>query len=213
MDPKNQFCYTVNALILFYNNMNLKTYFVIVLSLMLTACISPPPPADVNNICHVFRQYPNWYRAAKDVERRWKVPVPVQMAIIHQESKFDAKARPARTKLFTVIPWKRPSSAYGYTQALESTWQSYKQNNGNLFSSREDFSDGVDFIGWYANQANVRAGISRSDTYSLYLAYHEGVGGYQHKSYLRKPWLLHVARKVNAKAQSYSMQLKTCYAG
>lgn len=175
----------------------------------LCACVSKPP-ADVNNICNVFRQYPKWYRSAKDVERRWKVPVPVQMAIIHQESKFDATARPPRKKLLRVIPWKRPSTAYGYTQALHSTWSNYKMTNGGLFSSRGNFTDGVDFIGWYANQAYVRAGIPRNDAYSLYLAYHEGVGGYQRKTYLSKPWLLAVARKVNARSHLYAMQLNVC---
>ncbi|MGL6030382.1 MAG: hypothetical protein ACRC0B_01385, partial [Legionella sp.] len=153
----------------------MKIPLLLLCPLLLLSCASAPP-RDVNNICNIFKQYPKWYTDAKDVERRWKVPVAVQMAIIHQESKFDARARPPRKKLLRIIPWKRPSSAYGYTQALRGTWAHYKQKNGGLFSSRGDFADGVDFIGWYANQANIRAGIPRSDAYPLYLAYHEGVG-------------------------------------
>lgn len=179
--------------------------------LSLTACVSPPP-SDVNNICHIFKQYPEWYTDAKDVERRWKVPVPIQMAIIHQESKFDGTAQPPRTKLLWVIPWKRPSTAYGYTQALHSTWSQYKRSNGWIGSSRGDFGDGVDFIGWYANQANIKAGIARTDAYSLYLAYHEGVGGYQRRTYLKKNWLVSVAHKVKARAALYAMQLNSCKA-
>ncbi|AWN75793.1 transglycosylase SLT domain-containing protein [Legionella anisa] len=175
----------------------------------LTACVSHPP-ADVNNLCNIFRQYPKWYKDAKDVERRWRVPIPVQMAIIHQESKFNSRARPARKKLFCVIPWKRPSSAYGYTQALDGTWSHYKQNCGGWFASRGDFSDGVDFIGWYANEAYKKARIPRTDAYSLYLAYHEGIGGYQRKTYLRKSWLIPVARKVKARSQLYAAQLNSC---
>lgn len=176
---------------------------------LLTACVSRPP-SDVNNLCKIFRQYPQWYSDAKDVERRWRVPVPVQMAIIHQESKFNARARPPRQKLLWVIPWKRPSSAYGYTQALHSTWNSYKQSGGGWFASRNSFSDGVDFVGWYANQANRIARIPRTDAYSLYLAYHEGIGGYQRRTYLRKSWLIQVARKVKARSQIYAMQLNSC---
>lgn len=179
------------------------------LFLLLVACASKPP-SNVDNICHVFKQYPRWYHDAKDVEHRWKVPVAVQMAIIHQESKFDARAEPKRTKLLWVIPWKRPSTAYGYTQALRSTWDLYRKSNGNFFSSRNDFTDGVDFIGWYANQANQRAGIPRNDAYPLYLAYHEGVGGYMRKTYLKKPWLIQVARKVKARSFIYEAQLKQC---
>lgn len=190
--------------------MKLKHIFLLFLAVSLTACVSKPPPADINNICNIFKQYPKWYTDAKDVEKRWKVPVPVQMAIIHQESKFNAGARPPRTKLLWIIPWKRPSSAYGYTQALQSTWKQYKQTNGWMWSSRDDFADGVDFIGWYANQANIKAGIPRTDAYTLYLAYHEGVGGYQRKTYLQKPWLVSVARKVKAKSSLYAMQLNSC---
>jgi len=168
------------------------------------------PPRDVNNICNVFKQYPRWYADAKDVERRWRVPVPVQMAIIHQESKFNGRAQPGRTKLLWIIPWIRPSTAYGYTQALRGTWSEYKRTNGGMFSARDRFGDGVDFIGWYANQAYKKAGVPRDNAYALYLAYHEGIGGYQRKTYLKKSWLVPVARKVQARAQLYQAQLSSC---
>jgi len=177
--------------------------------LLLSGCVSRPP-TDVNNICAIFKQYPKWYTEAKDVQRRWRVPVPVQMAIIHQESKFNGRAKPERTKLLWVIPWTRPSTAYGYTQALKSTWAHYKQTNGSLWSSRDDFGDGVDFIGWYANMAYQKAGIPRDDAYALYLAYHEGIGGYQRKTYLKKQWLIPVAHKVKSRAQIYQAQLASC---
>lgn len=191
--------------------MKLKLLGLIVFSFLLISCVSRPP-RDVNNICRIFHQYPKWYRDARDVERRWRVPVAVQMAIIHQESKFDGKARPERTRLLWIIPWKRPSTAYGYTQALRTTWVQYKRSagGGGLWASRDDFSDAVDFVGWYANQANRRASIPRTDAYRLYLAYHEGIGGYERKTYLRKPWLIHVAQKVKARSQIFQAQLNQC---
>ncbi|MDI9819719.1 MULTISPECIES: hypothetical protein [unclassified Legionella] len=191
--------------------MKLGILSVVIGSFLLVSCVSRPP-ADVNNICHIFRQYPKWYRDALDVERRWKVPVAVQMAIIHQESKFNGRARPPRTKLLWVIPWTRPSTAYGYTQALRSTWALYKRSNGGggMWATRDDFGDAVDFVGWYANQANQRAGISRSDAYQLYLAYHEGIGGYERKTYLKKPWLIQVAQKVKARSGIFQAQLNQC---
>lgn len=189
--------------------MRLKIFILILCSLILAGCVSSPP-RDVNNICNIFRQYPKWYTESLDVQRRWRVPVNVQMAIMHQESKFNARARPERTKLLWVIPWKRPSTAYGYAQALRSTWALYKRSQGGVFASRNDFSDGVDFIGWYANQAYKRAGIPRTNAYALYLAYHEGIGGYQNKTYLRKKWLIPVAHKVSARAQIYQAQLNAC---
>ena len=186
-------------------------WFLIILSIcLLTSCMRAAPPANVNQACAMFKQYPKWYRQAKDVERRWKVPVEVQLAIIHQESKFDSNAMPKRKKLLWVIPWSRPSSAYGYTQALQSTWKNYRQSRGGAWASREDFGDAVDFIGWYANQAYKRAGILRNDAYQLYLAYHEGIGGYERKTYLKKPWLIQVARKVKYQSHRYASQLNYC---
>lgn len=185
-------------------------YSWLLIILILSGCASPPPPRHVDNVCHIFKQYPRWHRDSLDVQRRWRVPVAVQMAIIHQESKFDGQAQPARTKLLWVVPWARPSTAYGYSQALKSTWALYKQSAGGYFASRDSFADAVDFIGWYANQAKRRAGIARHDAYALYLAYHEGVTGYLRKTYLKKAWLMPVAHKVEARAQIYQAQLARC---
>jgi len=177
--------------------------------LVLTGCVTRQP-RHLDNVCRIFRQYPAWYADTLDVQRRWRVPVAVQMAIMHQESKFDAQAMPPRRRIFGVIPWTRPSTAYGYAQALNGTWALYKHSQARYFASRENFSDAVDFIGWYANLANRRAGIQRNDPYSLYLAYHEGIGGYQQRTYLRKRWLIQVAHKVSSRAHLYHAQLNTC---
>lgn len=193
------------------DTMNYKALTLLVFSFILVSCVSRPP-TDVNNLCRIFQEYPKWYRDARDVENRWLVPIPIQMAIIHQESKFDKHARPERIKVLGFFPGKRRSSAYGYSQALHSTWREYKksESGGSFWASRDDFGDAVDFIGWYANQANRRARIPRNDAYRLYLAYHEGIGGFQRKTYLKKAWLIQVARKVKARSQIYQKQLKQC---
>ena len=179
---------------------------------LLAGCVTPPP-RDVNNLCNIFKQYPDWYHATSDVQKRWYVPITVQMAIMHQESKFDATAMPPRTKLLWFIPWTRPSTAYGYSQALNGTWALYKRSRGGVFASRENFEDAVDFMGWYANEAYKRARIPRNNAYQLYLAYHEGVGGYMARSYLKKPWLIAVAHKVSAREQIYRAQMARCSIG
>jgi len=178
--------------------------------LFLSGCATLPPPQQVNDVCRIFNQYPHWYQASLDVQRRWLVPVHVQMAIIHQESKFQADARPPVQYLFGFLPLGRPSTALGYAQVLDGTWDLYRQGNGGWFSSRKNFKDAVDFIGWYANSAYRRAGIQRNDAYHLYLAYHEGVTGYMNRSYLKKAWLVHVAHKVSAQASLYQAQLNRC---
>lgn len=191
----------------------MKSLRILLLALLSTSILNgctKPQPNNVDNICSIFKQYPKWYWNTKDVEARWQVPVTVQMAIIHQESHFSAIAKPPRTKLLWIIPWKRPSTAYGYTQALDQTWQHYKNDAGKYFVDRDDFADGVDFIGWYGYQAYKKAGINRDDAYRLYLAYHEGIGGYMRKTYLKKPWLIKVAQKVERQKKFYDAQLNRC---
>jgi len=177
--------------------------------LFLTGCTTPRPD-NVENICHIFRQYPKWYWATQATEKKWAVPINVQMAIIHQESRFNAKAKPPRKKLLWIIPWKRPTSAYGYSQALDETWEGYKRNSGNHGGDRDEFADASDFIGWYGYQAYRKAGIPRDQAFYLYLAYHEGIGGYTRKTYNKKPWLVKVAHKVSYRSSVYKTQLNQC---
>lgn len=170
------------------------------------------PPSNPNDICLVFRQYPDWYWAAAKARRRWGVPISVIMAVIYQESHFRAGAKPPRTKLLWVIPWCRPTSAYGYSQAVNQTWKRYQKDTGrtSVFTRRNAFDDAVDFIGWFANQAHIRAGISKTNAYALYLAYHEGIGGYMRGTYKNKAWLIAVAKKVQRHAWIYRSQLRVC---
>lgn len=177
--------------------------------LVLSAC-TPAPPDKPENVCSIFTQYPNWYWAANDTKKKWGVPVSVQMAIIFQESSFNAKAKPPRGKLLWVIPWKRPSTAQGYSQALNNTWVLYQKDTGNYDASRNNFKDASDFIGWYAHRAYVKAGISYYNASALYLAYHEGIGNYQNGTYMSKPWLINISKKVQSRANLYQQQLSVC---
>lgn len=178
--------------------------------LLLSACVTQPPPNNAENICTIFTQYPQWYWAAQDAEKKWGVPISIQMAIIHQESGFNGKARPPRKKLLGIIPWKRITSAKGYTQALNGTWQDYKDSIGKNYADRGAFSSATDFVGWYVDQANRRAGIAKDDAYDIYLAYHEGISGYQRKVYANNYGLLNVADRVQSRATTYRNQLQQC---
>ncbi|MDX1515614.1 MAG: transglycosylase SLT domain-containing protein [Woeseiaceae bacterium] len=177
--------------------------------LCLSAC-GTAPPANVENICAIFEEKNKWYRAAKKSEKRWGTPIHVQMSIIRQESSFDFNAKPPRTKLLGFIPWKRPSDAYGYAQALDSTWSWYKKDTGRRFADRDDFKDAIDFVGWYTHQSQQKAGISKWDPYNQYLAYHEGQGGWMRKTYRNKRWLVETARLVDYRAREWGAQLSRC---
>ncbi len=185
-----------------------KPATVVTLLLLLTACASPP--GDTGNICSVFEDRRSWFNAAKDAEERWQVPVPVTMAFVQQESGFDGKARPPRTRILWLIPGPRPSNAFGYAQALESTWRDYQRATGNESAKRSDFADAVDFIGWYNNMSYRTNNIERRDAYSLYLAYHEGNTGFARRTFEGKQWLIDVANKVQANANLYERQYTEC---
>jgi len=186
----------------------LTTLFIILFTINLAACTPPPPPQNPSNICCVFQQYPKWYWAAQKAEKRYGIPVPVQMAIIRQESSFKAKAKPPRKKILWVIPWFRPSSAYGYAQILNPTWKYYKKAAGKHWVSRSDMTDAINFVAWYTHRAVEKCGISPNNAYALYLAYHEGTGGYNKKTFNKKPTLIHIARGVQWRAKQYELQIR-----
>ena len=181
----------------------------ILLLLLLVSCTTAPP-RNVNDACAIFAEYDDWYPDAKAASQRWKVPIPVLLAIIHQESAFQADAQPPRRWHLGFIPGARPSSAYGYSQALDGTWDRYIAMTGKPGADRDDFADAVDFIGWYVNETTLRNGVARSDAYNQYLAYHEGQGGFAKGTYRNKPWLLDRARKVSRQAARYGSQLARC---
>ncbi len=115
--------------------------------LVVVSACATAPPKNVENICAIFEEKGGWYKAAKKSEKRWGTPVHVQMSIIRQESSFQFDAKPPRGKLLGFIPWKRPSNAYGYAQALDSTWEWYKDDAGRRWADRDDFDDAIDFVG------------------------------------------------------------------
>jgi hypothetical protein len=168
------------------------------------------PPQDISNVCEIFRENREWYKSAYRSAEKWSVSIPVLMAIMHQESKFQAKARPPRSTCLFVIPGPRPSSAYGYAQAVDETWEKYKKYTGNWGADRHNFADAIDFIGWYCSESYSTCSIARNDTYNLYLAYHEGHNGFNRKTYRNKTWLKQVAWKVKSRARRYASQLAYC---
>ncbi len=175
----------------------------------LAACLSTAP-RQAGNVCSLFEDERAWFRAAEQSQRRWDIPVGVSMAFIYQESGFRARARPARTRILGVIPGPRPSDAFGYAQALDSTWDDYRESTGNRLARRSNFAHAVDFVGWYNANSVRRNAIARDDARNLYLAYHEGNTGFARGSYADKPWLLEIADTVQRNAQRYQAQYEQC---
>lgn len=184
-------------------------WLLLCLAALLSGC-STAPPRNPEDVCAIFQQYPSWHQAALKTQIEWGAPVQVPMAIMYQESSFRADALPPKRYLLGFIPWGRVSTAYGYSQALDSTWGQYKQETGKTFVKRSDFADSIDFIGWYMSKSRQANGTAMSDAYGQYLNYHEGWTGYRRQSYLSKSWLPPVARKVQERSQRYAQQYAQC---
>ncbi len=167
-------------------------------------------PRDLDNACSIVSQRPKYLKAMQRTEQRWGVPVPVQMATIYQESKFVGNARTPRQFALGVIPMGRQSSAYGYSQALDGTWDEYRFETGRRGAKRDDIEDATDFMGWYMHGTTLKLGISKGDAKGQYLAYHEGRAGYARGSHRGKAWLMRVAGEVAQRAVVYEAQLVAC---
>ena len=182
---------------------------IIITLLILTGC-ADRTPQNIDNICSIYKEKRNWYKASLDTERKWGVPPQIPMSFIHQESKFNGTALPPRKYILWVIPWGRVSTAYGFAQAQTPAWSDYIKDTGNSGAKRNNFADSIDFIGWYIAKTQQVNGVSKWDTYSQYLNYHEGWTGYKRKTYNNKSWLIDVAKKVQAKSNSYGAQYRSC---
>lgn len=191
----------------------MRPVLVLLLPLLIFAGCATPP-TNTEDICSIFEQkdglFNNWYRAAKATERQYGVPVPVLMATIYRESSFRAYARPKRTKLFGFIPWTRPSSAYGFSQALDGTWDQYRQQTGNYSAARNHFDDAVNFVGWYHYQSHFQNGIALNDAYNLYLAYYFGHSGYNRGDWQNNSAIKGAAARSRAMANKYALQMRNC---
>ena len=191
--------------------MSLNTFLKLlsILFIFVVACTSNQQ-INTADSCIIFEQKKNWYKATKKSYDKWNTPIALQLAIINQESSFSQFAKPERKKIFGFIPGSRPSTAFGFAQVTNPTWNWYKTKTGNKNASRANFEDITDFIGWYTTQSEKMVGISKKDYYNQYLAYHEGQGGWKKKTYLDKNWLIEVAKNVERNTKMYNNQLSKC---
>ena len=185
--------------------LNKKLLFIF-LFFLISACSSIPK--NTADGCSIFSERYLWYKHAVKTEKKWGTPIYLQLAIIKMESDFDWLAKPPRQKLFKVVPYKRPSSSFGYSQAVKGTWKQYKKETNNKLATRTRFKDSVDFIGWYTDKTEQILRISKKDAFKQYLAYHEGWGNY--KNYKNNKKVIILAKRVKDQADRYQNQIKQC---
>ena len=187
-------------------NLNLSKILIFFFLLTLTSCSSIPK--NTSNSCSIFSERYLWYKHTKKTEKKWGTPIYIQLAIIKMESDFNWLAKPKRQKIFKVVPYKRPSSSFGYSQAVKGTWKQYKSETGNKLATRTRFKDSVDFIGWYTDKTEKILKIPKTDAFKQYIAYHEGWGNY--KNYKENIKVIGLAKKVKKQSDKYKNQLQKC---
>ena len=199
-------------------NSRYKLIFVIVLMLVVTSCASgggsksswdlqgESKPKNIDNICSIFSEKEHWINSAKESHEEWGIPIELMMAIIRYESSFRSTARPLDKD------GKPVSSAYGYAQAIDGTWDLYKKDNNVPRARRTDFADAIDFVGWYSSKAISKGqDISPFDVNALYVFYHDGWNALpEDGSREIKQQVLQVAGKVYQRTLIYHRQLREC---
>ena len=186
----------------------LKNIKIIFLFLLFFVFSCSSIPLNTKNSCEIFSEKYLWYKHAVNAEKKWKAPIYIQLAIIKKESNFDWLAKPKRIKFFKVIPGPRPSSSFGYSQAVKGTFEQYKKETGNKLATRASFKYSVDFVGWYMNKTSKLLKIPMNDSYRQYLAYYMGWGDY--KNYKNNQKAIILAKNVREQANQYRRQLLLC---
>ena len=190
-----------------FNNIKIKFLYFLIFS-FLVSCSSIPK--NTQDACSIFSERYLWYKYVKNSSEKYGAPVHIILAFVNKESGFDRYARPERTKLFKIIPYKRPSSSLGYSQAVKKTWEQYKNETNNPLALRARFKDSVMFIGWYINKTHKINKIPFTDSYRQYLNYYLGWGNYAKKVYKTDKKAIIFAKSVEKQSNIYRGQLIEC---
>ena len=180
----------------------------LVLFFFIASCSSIPKYPS--NACKIFDERYLWYKHIKKSSKTYGAPVHIILAFINKESGFNRWAKPKRTKLFKVVPYKRLSSSLGYSQAVKKTWELYKTETDNPLALRARFKDSVMFIGWYINKTHKINKIPLNDSYRQYLNYYLGWGNYAKKVYKTDKKAIIFAKNVEKQSNIYKGQLNEC---
>ena len=185
-----------------------KNLICFIIFFFIASCSSVPKYPQ--NACKIFGEKYFWYKHTKKSSETYGVPTYVILAFINKESGFNRFAKPKRSKLFKIIPYKRPSSSFGYSQAVKKTWELYKTETDNPLALRTRFKDSVMFIGWYISKTKKINKIPVSDSYRQYLNYYLGWGNYAKKVYKTDKKSIIFAKSVEKQSKIYKNQLKEC---
>ena len=185
-----------------------KNFIYLIIFLFITSCSSIPK--NTSNACKLFGERYLWYKHVRNSSETYGAPIHIILAFVKKESGFNRWAKPKRTKLFKVVPYKRPSSSFGYSQAVKKTWELYKKETNSPLALRTRFKDSVFFISWYISKTNKINKIPLNDAYRQYLNYYLGWGNYSKKIYKTDKNAIIYAKSVEKQSKIYKSQLREC---
>ena len=181
-------------------------YFIIFFFII--SCSSVPKhPA---NACKIFGEKYFYLKYTRASSKKWGVPISSILAVINKESGFRRFAKPPRHKIFKIIPYRRPSSSLGFSQAVNKTWDLYRKENNKPAALRISYKSSSDFIGWYFWKANKINKVSLNNIRDLYLNYYLGFSAYKNKAYQTDKKAIIYAKSVEKQAKIYKSQLLEC---
>jgi hypothetical protein len=157
--------------------------------------------AQTADMCALLVRNPSWADSLKASQAKWQVTPGTILAIIDQESRFNATARGLGAN------GANPVRNFGYAQANLGTWNWFLRDSGKTSESRSDFEVSADFVGWHFATMERRIGAPRSNVSAHYLAYKMGEGGYKRGAPASARAL---ASRIAARARSIDSQLSGC---
>ena len=185
-----------------------KNLFYLTILFFIVSCNSVPKYPQ--NACKIFGEKYSYLKYSRAASKKWNVPISSILAVINKESGFKRFAKPKRKKIFKIIPYRRPSSSLGFSQAVDKTWDLYKKENNKPIALRISFKNSSDFIGWYFWKTNKINKVSLEDTRNMYLNYYLGWGAYKNKAYEKDRKAIIFAKNVEKQAKIYKNQLREC---
>ncbi len=189
------------------HNIKLKFIYSLIF-FFISSCTSIPK--NTSDACAIFSDRYLWYKYSKKSSEKYGAPIHMILAFVKKESGFRRWAKPPRSKVFKIIPYKRPSSSLGYSQAVKKTWELYKNETNNKLALRTRFKDSVMFIGWYIKKTNKINKIPLDDSYRQYLNYYLGWGSYSKGVYKSDKKAIIYAKNVKTQSNIYEKQLREC---
>ena len=180
----------------------------LIIFFFLVSCSSVPKYPQ--NACKIFGEKYFYLKHTRAASKKWGVPISTILAVINKESGFRRFAKPPRYKIFKIVPYRRPSSSFGFSQAITSSWDLYKKENNKPLALRISYRSASDFVAWYLWKANKINNVSLKNTRDLYLNYYLGFSAYKNKAYRTDKKALIFAKGVEKQAKIYKNQLQEC---